>query len=113
MSVLGEDAKFINTPPPHPFLLSLLAEAPLWLFRLLPVHIFFPVFSLLPNTKGACSGSVCVALLKCEGLSGSALIETSVSLTKREIQGNEGQVCVMASSLLPLKVTQHCWPVEV
>lgn len=43
------------------------------------------------NTKGGCPGSGGVALLKCEGLSGAALVQTSVSLTKRGAEGNEGR----------------------
>lgn len=102
MSILNEDAKAIDTPTPNPHP-PLLVEAPLWLFRLLPAQV--PLTRLVrpvpPSTKGRRAGSRGVALLKSEGLSEAAPVQTSVSLTKRGAEGNEGQVCVMVSSPTP------------
>lgn len=78
MSILGEDAKFIDTPlaslNPHPSF-PLIAEAPFCFFKLLPVEISMPPpRHLLPSlhTKGGCPGSEGVAVLKYEGLCGAA-----------------------------------------
>lgn len=61
MSILDEDAGFIDTPlPPRALILHcpLIAEAPLWFFKLLPVEIFtFPLIcSPTLHTKGGCRG---------------------------------------------------------
>ena len=61
-------------------------------------HFFFPRLQPPLNTKGGCPGSGGVVLLKCEGLSGAAPVQTSVSFTKRGAEGNEGQVYVMVCS---------------
>lgn len=98
-----------STPPPRILTLSPpLSSSTIKAFQAASCTDFFPRLPPPLNTKGGCPGSGGVPLLKCEGLSGA----TSVSLTKRGAEGNEGQVCVMVSTP-PLKVTQHCWPAEV
>jgi len=111
MSTLNEVAEFIDTPPnprpPPSRLKHHYGFSGCFLYR----FFFFPLVQPL-HTKGGRPGSGGIALLKCEVLSGGALVQTSVSPTRRGAEGNEGQVCVMVSTPHQ-KVTRHCWPAEV